>query len=75
MMSILRHPSYSAMMCKSIKRVEREIMFTGPPDVSGGSDIDEEGPRSTAETEASTKGASGYSIGEEEGSEDSGVLD
>ena len=38
MMSILRHPSYSAMMCESIKRVEREIMFTGPLDVSGGSD-------------------------------------
>ena len=50
-------------------------MFTGPPDVSGGSDNDEEGPRSTAKTEASTKGASGSSIGEEEGSEDSGVVD
>ena len=50
-------------------------MFTGPPNVSGGSDNDEEGPRSTAETEASMKGASRSSIGEEGGSEDSGVVD
>ena len=37
-MSMLRHLSYSAMMCESIQRVEREIMFTGPLDVSSGSD-------------------------------------
>ena len=72
---MLRHPSYSAMMCESIRGVDREIMFMGSADVDveGSSD---DGDAAVSVTGNATGGVEdGVSSGGEGGSDDSGVVD
>ena len=74
MITVLRHPTYSAMMCESIRGVDREIMFIGSADVEESSSDDD--AAGSVVTGNSTGGEEdGVSSGGEEGSEDSGVVD
>ena len=75
MITVLRHPTYSAMLCESIRGVDQEIMLIGSADVEESSDDDD--AAGSVVTGNSTGGEEdGVSSGGEEGSsEDSGVVD
>ena len=73
MITVLRHPTYSAMLCESIRGVDREIMFIGSADVESSGEDDAAGSVTGDSTGGEEDGVS--SGGEEGSSEDSGVVD